>query len=57
MNCRKMPSDTDLYEQITFVSVTSNDIVTFDNKEPKVVLIDIFKPILKIENCTWLEEI
>lgn len=50
-------SDTEIYEKITFIGITSDDSVTFDNKEVKIILVDIFKCVVKVENCVWLEEI
>lgn len=50
-NCEK-----DIYEQITFVGLSSNDMVTFDEKELKIIVTDIFKCVVKIENCTWLSD-
>lgn len=43
--------------QLIFVNEKSNDKIIFDEKEPIIVLIDILKPIVKVENCTWLEEV
>lgn len=41
---------------ITFVGVTSKDIVKFENKELRVTLVNILEPIVKLENCKWLSE-
>lgn len=49
-------NESKVYEKITFKGLTVNDKVTFNDKEPVVVLINIFNPILKLDNCTWLEE-
>lgn len=44
------------YEELTFKGLTKNDTVTFENKTPKIQLVNIFNPILRIEKCTWLDE-
>lgn len=43
--------------KLNFVGVKTSYEIIFDNREPKVVLIDILQPVVKVENCTWLEEI
>lgn len=62
-------------EKYTFVSVTANDTVIFDNSEPKIILMDMmkvdidqvgsevkldfermFQPVVKLEDCVWLQE-
>lgn len=55
-----------IFEKVTFTKVTTETNIIFDDEEPrvilidimqpKVVLIDIMQPIVKVENCTWLEE-
>lgn len=45
-----------MLEQITFVGLKNIDRVTFNNKGLRVILINIFEPVLKLENCIWLNE-
>lgn len=59
----------------TFVGVEKDNVVIFNDSEPKIILKDImkidfsvvgfevkidfermFQPIVKIENCVWLQE-
>lgn len=41
---------------LKIVGIKSSDEIIFDNLEPKIVLTDILQPVVKVENCTWLEE-
>lgn len=43
-------------EDYTFVGVSTEQEIIFDNVEPRLILIDVFQPIVKLENCVWLEE-
>lgn len=43
-------------EDITFVGLTNEDRVTFDNKELRIILKNVLEPIVKVENCIWLSE-
>lgn len=52
----KMTEEREIYEKITFSGVTKEDRVIFENRELKIILINIFNPILKIEKCVWLNE-
>lgn len=52
-----MPKAEKILKKITFSGLTIKDKVTFDGREPKIILVNIFNPILKLENCIWLEEI
>lgn len=42
--------------EITFVNLSVSEEVIFDDKKPVLILVDILKPVVKLENCTWLEE-
>lgn len=44
-------------QNLRITGVGSGDIMVFDEKEPKIVLIDVLQPIVEMENCIWLEEI
>lgn len=43
-------------ENYTFVGVSGDQQVIFDNTEPRLVLIDILQPVVKLEDCVWLRE-
>lgn len=42
--------------QYIFVGVTTKDNVIFNNVEPKLILINILQPIVKLEDCVWLRD-
>lgn len=53
----KMENNVDSLENVIFTGANTEQRVIFDNKEPIIMLVDILQPIVKVENCTWLEEI
>lgn len=67
--------DASVLADYTFVGVTNDDVVIFNDSAPKIILMDItkidldlvgsevkidfermFQPIVKLENCVWLQE-
>lgn len=43
-------------QHLRITGVKSDDIVIFEEKEPRVLLIDALQPIVRVENCVWLKE-
>lgn len=41
---------------IVFGNVKTNEQVIFDNRVPKIILTDILRPVVGLENCIWLSE-
>lgn len=57
MKNEKMPDVKNDLEKYVFVNVTVQHEVIFENRKPVVILSDVLQPIVKLENCVWLQEI
>lgn len=51
-----MPNLQKIFEKITFVGEINNDRFIFENGEVKIKLINIFEPIVRVENEIWLNQ-